>query len=149
MCYICILNPMFVRSRNRTSTHARADSHPPSFSLESNKSVRQIERAGRPNLGVKHMLLRSSADRHQDHTNSACLAGRRDPTYLIYDIQYACDALYMPSVTCRPHYSMSAVLVSSLPAVVELNKRQYAKSMPGVMVLPPKYMSSWHHLVPW
>lgn len=112
------------------------------FSLESNKSVRQIERAGRPNSGVKHMLLRSSADRQQDHTNSACLAGRWDPTYLIYDIQYACDALYMPSVTCRPHYSMSAVLVSSLPAVVELNKRQYAKSMPGVMVLPPKYMSS-------
>lgn len=51
------------------------------------------------------------------------------------------------SVTDRPHYSMSLVLVASLPAVEELDKSQYVKGMPGVIALTPKYMTSRHHSV--
>lgn len=124
--------PFFFRSNTHTHTSS-------ALSPEPNKSVRQIERAGRPDSGVKHMPLRNSADRQRDHTNSACLGGNQRPTYLIYGTEYECNVLYMPTVKHRPHYRMSVVLVVDLPAVVELNKSQCTENMPGVRVSQHRY----------
>lgn len=53
---------------------------------------------------------------------------------------YLCVRL--PSVTHRPHYSMSLALVASLPSVEKLDKSQYVKDVPGVMASTHKYMTA-------
>lgn len=56
--------------------------HASSLSLEPNKSVRMIERAGRPNVGVKRDAVEQY--RQQDHTDLVCMDNSRNsPTYML------------------------------------------------------------------